>query len=101
MFADEFLVFFDKDSSNAIFCCNEMSFRTVNLNNINLDNNFEEGNLILLLLSDFWLGMVNSKTQSTLKRSQELIPIAWHPIGWWNFCMSEDEKKEKDSIFTW
>ena len=22
------------------------------------------------------------------------MPIAWHPTRWWNFCMSEDEKKE-------
>ena len=27
------------------------------------------------------------------------MPIAWHPKRWWNFCMSEDEKKEMDPIF--
>ena len=26
--------------------------------------------------------------------------IAWYPKRWWNFCMSEDEKKEKEPIFT-
>ena len=28
------------------------------------------------------------------------MPTAWHPKGWWNFCMSEDEKKEIEPIFT-
>ena len=27
------------------------------------------------------------------------MPIAWHPKRWWNFCMSEDEKEEIDTIF--
>ena len=28
------------------------------------------------------------------------MPIAWPPKRWWNFCMSEDEKKEIEPIFT-
>ena len=24
------------------------------------------------------------------------MPVAWHPKIWWNFCVSEDEKKEID-----
>ena len=27
------------------------------------------------------------------------MPIVWHPKRWWNFPMSEDEKKEIDPIF--
>ena len=22
------------------------------------------------------------------------MPVAWHPNKWWNFCISEDEKKK-------
>ena len=22
------------------------------------------------------------------------MPTAWHPVRWWNVCMSEDEKKK-------
>ena len=32
--------------------------------------------------------------------NKELMLIAWHPRLWWNFCMSEDEKKEIEPIFT-
>ena len=28
------------------------------------------------------------------------MPIVWHPKRWWNFCMSEDEKKEIEPNFT-
>ena len=31
--------------------------------------------------------------------SKELMPIAWHRKRWWNFCISEDEKKG-EPIFT-
>ena len=27
------------------------------------------------------------------------MPIAWHPNRSWNWCVSEDEKKEIDPMF--
>ena len=58
--------------------------------------------LILLFLSDFWLGILNLKNVKNLKRniSKELMPIAWHSKRRWNFCVSEDEKNEIEPIFT-
>ena len=37
----------------------------------------------------------------TLKKkvSEELIPAVWHPKRWWDWCVSEDEKKEIDPMF--
>ena len=35
-------LFYDEDSGNVTFCCNEMVIVPVNLHNIDLDNNFEE-----------------------------------------------------------
>ena len=31
--------------------------------------------------------------------SEELMLVAWHPSRWWDWCMSEDEKKEIDPMF--
>ena len=28
------------------------------------------------------------------------MAVAWHQTRWWNWCISEDEKKEKESTFT-
>ena len=27
------------------------------------------------------------------------MSVAWHPNGWWDWCVSEDEKKEIESMF--
>ena len=27
------------------------------------------------------------------------MPAVWHASRWWNWCMSEDEKKEVDPMF--
>ena len=27
------------------------------------------------------------------------MQVVWHPSRWWDWCLSEDEKKEIDPIF--
>ena len=39
---DENILYFNEDSGDAVFKCNEMGFLNIDLNNINLDNNFDE-----------------------------------------------------------
>ena len=48
--ADNGLLFFDEGSGGATFCCNEISILSVNLHNINLDNNFDEDNSVAIIL---------------------------------------------------
>ena len=40
------------------------------------------------------------KKRKTQKASikDELIPIAWHPSRWWNWCMPGDDKKEIEKL---
>ena len=40
--ADENILYLNEDSSNVIFSCNEKGICNIDLNNINLDNNFDE-----------------------------------------------------------
>ena len=40
--ADENIIYFDEDSGNALFFCNEMRILNIDLNNINLDNTIDE-----------------------------------------------------------
>ena len=28
------------------------------------------------------------------------MPIAWHPKKWWDWCLSVDDKKRIEAIFT-
>ena len=52
--------------------------------------------LIQLFLSDFQLGNIKFEKHIELKKelNEELMPVAWRPNRWWDWCMSEDEKKE-------
>ena len=43
LYADENILYFNEDSSNAVFICNGMGIRNIDLNNFNLDNtNYDE-----------------------------------------------------------
>ena len=53
LYADENVFYFNEDSDNIVFSCNEMGILNIDLNNINLDNNFDEdypGTIILIRL---------------------------------------------------
>ena len=41
---------------------------------------------------------IKCKTQKA-KIKEELMPVAWHPDRWWNWCVPEDEKKELEKYF--
>ena len=77
-----------------------MGVRSVNRNNINHNStNYEEddSDTIILIRLLAW-HMKSGKHKENTKINEELMPIAWHPKRWWNFCMSEGEKKEIDPI---
>ena len=59
----------NEDSVNFVFSCNEMDILNIDLNNINLDNIYDEGDPELLFLSDFWLGILNLENVKHLKRN--------------------------------
>ena len=81
------------------FNCNKISVLTnINLNNINLDNNFDEDDLDTIILIRPLAWHIKFEKLKALKRelNEELMPVAWHPSRW---CVSKDEKKEIDPIF--
>ena len=69
LLADGGILFFDEDFGNAIFCCDEMGGLSVNVDNINLEVLIMmKMILILLFMSDFWLGIVNLKKVKHVKK---------------------------------
>ena len=102
LYADENILYFNEDSGNVVFSCNEMGIFNVDLNNTNLDNNIDEDypdTVIHIRLLAWHIRFEKCKAYKKMI-SEELIPIAWHPKRWWNFCMSEDVEKETEPIFT-
>ena len=78
-----------------------MGVLNIDLNNINLDDtNYVEDDLdtiILIILA--WHIKFDKRKELKKKISEGLMPVAWHPKRWWDWCVSKDEKKEKDQIF--
>ena len=69
LYPDDNILYFNEDSGNGVFSCNKIGIFNVDLNNINLDNNLMKIILILLFLSNFWLGIINLKNEKHLKKS--------------------------------
>ena len=99
LYADENILYFNKNSENVVFSCNGMGILNMDLNNINRDNNFDEDHpdaIILIRLLAWYIKFEKSKELRKMI-SEELMPIAWHPNRWWNFCVLKDENKNNDN----
>ena len=51
---------------------------------------YEEFDDVLITWSDAY---IKRKAQKA-KIKVELMPVAWHPDRWWDWCVPEHEKKE-------
>ena len=69
LYTDENLLYFNKDSSDAVLNYNEMGIVNIDLNNISLYDNFDEEDATTIILIDFWLGMLNLKNAKNLKKN--------------------------------
>ena len=53
LYADEDILYYNEDSGNVVFNCNEMGIPNIDLNNLNLDNNFDEDDPDTIILIRF------------------------------------------------
>ena len=93
LYAHENILYFNEDSGNVAFSCNEVGILNIDLNNINLDNNFNEDAPDTIILIRLLACHIKFKKHKELKKkiSKELMPIAWHPKRWRDWCLSEDQ----------
>ena len=80
-YPDENIVYFNEDSNNVVFNCNEMCILNIDINNINLDNNFDEDDPHTIILIRLLAWHTKFEKRKALKKdiSEELMPVAWHP----------------------
>ena len=54
-----------------------------------------------LIRRDFFVKHIKFEKRKELKKelSEELMLVAWHSNRWWDWCMSEEKKKEIDPMF--
>ena len=101
LYADENILYFNESSCDVLFNCNEMGLLNIDFNNIGLDDNFDEDDPDTIILMRLLAWHIKFEKWKELKKefSEELMPVAWLPNRWWDWCMSEDEKKEIDAMF--
>ena len=76
-----------------------MGLKTIYLNNINLDDDsFDNEDLELLFILNLnfmaWSNRYKQRKTCKNKISKKLMPVAWHPTRWWDWCVLEDGKTE-------
>ena len=68
--ADENILCFNKDSQNVVFSCNETDILNIDLNNINLDNNFDEDDPDTVILTRLLAWHIKFEKRKALKKRQ-------------------------------
>ena len=46
-----------------------------------------------------WHDGYKKRKAQKAKIEEELMSISWHPSRWWDWCVSEDEKKETEKLW--
>ena len=80
-----------------------MGIFSLDLNNINFDDtNYDEDDPKTITYITLLAWHIKFEKRKALKKdiNEELMLVAWHPKRWWNFCMTEDEKKGIEPILT-
>ena len=76
-----------------------MDIFIIDLNNINLDDtDYDENDLDTIILVRLLAWHIKFENAKPLKKRYDANSVV--SKSWWNFCMSEDEKKEIEPIFT-
>ena len=78
LYVDEYIFYFNEDSGNVVSSCNEMGILNIDLNNINLDNNFDEDYSDAIIHIRFLAWHIKCEKRKTFKRKikEKLVPIA-------------------------
>ena len=66
--ADENILYFNDDSGSVIFSCNEMDILNIDLNNINLDNSFDEDHPDTIILIRLLVWHIKFEKWKALKK---------------------------------
>ena len=67
-----------------------------------INTNYDEDDPDIIIYIRLFAWHIRFEKRKELKKQLhgELLFIMWHSKPWWNFCMSEDEKKEIEPIFS-
>ena len=80
LYTDENILYFNEDSGNAVFNCNEMGIFNIDLNNISLDNNFDKDDpdIIIIVIRLLPWHVIFEKRKVLKEINEKLMPVACH-----------------------
>ena len=100
VFSEGYVFFDDLASHFVTFFSEDKDHNSINLDNINLDDDHFEYCVPETVNHDLRVGIRNVSNAKYLKKiDKELLLVILHPIRVWDWCMSGDEKKEDSIIF--
>ena len=70
VYADENILYFGENSFNVVFSCNGMGIINIELNNINIDNNFDENDPDTIILIKLLAWHIKFEKHKALKKCQ-------------------------------
>ena len=73
LYRDENILYFNKDSGYVVFSCNEMFILNIDLNNINLDNNFDEDDPDTIIFGKLLPRHIKFEKQRALKKHKGIV----------------------------
>ena len=78
-----------------------MGLLNIDLNNINIDDYFDEDGPNTIILVRLLNPHIKSGKCKELEEelSEELLLVQWHLNRWWDWSMSEDDRKETNKMF--
>ena len=91
-----------EDSGNVSFCSDEMGVLSVDLNNINLDDdNFIEDDPETIIHVKFmaWRNEYKQHNACEKDMSKELMPAVWPSTRWWDCACQKMRKKKNKTSF--
>ena len=68
LYIDQNTFYFNEDSGNIVFSCNKLGIFNIDLNNINLDNNFDEDDPDVIILLRLLAWYIKFKKRKELKK---------------------------------
>ena len=90
LYADENILYFNEDSGNVVFICNEMGALNIYPNNITHDDaNYDEDDpdTIIHVRLFTWHIKFEKRKALTKELNEELMPVAWHFNRWCDWCV--------------
>ena len=92
LLANDDILFVNESFNKVTFVASQMHILAVDLNEINLDED-DPDTIVNVRL---WRGIIYLKNVTHLKKinEEEFVPLVMHPKRWWEFCKSENKKKE-------